>query len=62
MRPVIRRDGALYRPTTAAACGTTTAVDDSLGYKEIKFVKRREFQRENPQITQMTQIELKESV
>ena len=40
MRPVHpKMDGALYRPTTPAACGTATAVDDSLGYKGIKLVK-----------------------
>ena len=31
--------GALYRPTTPAACGTATAADDSLGYRVIKLVK-----------------------
>jgi hypothetical protein len=38
-------DGALYRPITTAACGTATATDDSLGYKEIKLVKGLGFQR-----------------
>ena len=38
-------DGALYRPTVTAACGTATAVDDSLGYRVIKFVKECGFQR-----------------
>jgi hypothetical protein len=52
MRPVYPKiDGALYRPTTTAACGTATAADDSLGYKVIKLVKGREFQY--PQITQI---------
>ena len=42
MRPVHPKiDGALYRPTTTAACGTATATDDSLGYYVIKFVKGR---------------------
>ena len=41
MRPVHPKiDGALYRPTTTAACGTTTAADDSLGYEVDKVVKR----------------------
>lgn len=52
MRPVHPKiDGALYRPTTTAACGTATATDDSPGYYVIKFVKGRRFQ--NPQITQI---------
>jgi hypothetical protein len=46
-------DGALYRPTTPAACGTATAADDSLGDRMIKFVKGREFQGAYPQITQI---------
>ena len=34
MRPVDpKMDGALYRPVAPAACGTTTAADDSLGYE-----------------------------
>ena len=46
MRPVYpKMGGALYRPTTTAACGTTTAVDDSLGYKVIKFTKGENFQK-----------------
>ena len=52
MRPADPKiDGALYRPTTPAACGTATAADDSLGYRVIKFVKGRVFQY--PQITQI---------
>ena len=47
-------DGALYRPTTPAACGTATAADDSLGNRVIKLVKRRDFQREQ----QITRIDL----
>ena len=39
-------DGALYRPTATAACGTATAADDSLGDKVIKLVKGEVFQRE----------------
>jgi hypothetical protein len=46
MRPVDPKiGGALYRPTTTAACGTTTVVDDSLSYRVFKFVNGREFQR-----------------
>lgn len=45
MRPVHpKMDGALYRPTTPAACGTATAADDSLGYGLIKVAKGQEFQ------------------
>ena len=46
MRPVHPKiDGALYRPTTIAACGTTTAADDSLSYEVDKVVKEVGFQR-----------------
>ena len=46
MRPVHpKMDGALYRPNTTVACGTTTAADDSLGYEFDKVVKECGFQR-----------------
>lgn len=45
MRPAYpRTDGALYRPSTTAACGTTTVADDSLGYKVDKVTKEMGFQ------------------
>lgn len=52
MRPVHPKiDGALYRPNTTVACGTTTATDDSLGYEVDKVVKGCGFQRAVGQIS-----------
>ena len=46
MRPAHpKMDGALYRPNTTVACGTTTAADDSLGYEGDKVVKGWGFQK-----------------